>query len=155
MRATKGRPYDSSSIVGERRNFCFAEIRRPDFGTLPFVRLQKTCVISPYISRHYDTWLVRYTIEVNQMSERCSPLHYVDTKKDSTLKMLSFFYIHMGLSFHFPELYRVWLKLAAAAKIMDSACEKLLCLTAACVKVSCERLIVSVYCNKDTLTRCV
>jgi hypothetical protein len=56
MRATKGRPYDSSSIVGERRNFCFAEIRRPDFGTLPFVRLQKTCVISPYIiSRHYDT----------------------------------------------------------------------------------------------------
>lgn len=67
-------------------------------------------------------------------------------------KMLSFFYIHMGLSFHFPELYRVWLKLAAATKIMDSACKKLLCLTAACVKVSCERLIVSVYCNKDTLT---
>lgn len=66
--------------------------------------------------------------------------------------MLSFFYIHIGLSFHFPELYRVWLKLAAATKIMDSACEKLLCLTAACVKVSCERLIVSVYCNKDTLT---
>ena len=86
MRATKGRPYDSSSIVWERRNFCFAEIRRPDFGTLPFVRLQKTCVISPYISRHYDTRLVRYTIEVNQTSERCSPLHYVDTKKDSTLE---------------------------------------------------------------------
>ena len=58
----------------------------------------------------------------------------------------------MGLSFHFPELYRVWLKLTATTKIMDSACEKLLCLTAACVKVSCERLIVSVYCNKDTLT---
>ena len=26
MRAAKGRHYDSSSIVGERRNFCFAEI---------------------------------------------------------------------------------------------------------------------------------
>lgn len=78
---------------------------------------------------------------------------YCYTKKGQHFgKMLSFFYIHMGLSFHFPELYRVWLKLAAATKIMDSACKKLLCLTAACVKVSCERLIVSVYCNKDTLT---
>ena len=124
MRATKGRPYDSSSIVGERwKNVLHYDLRLK----MPVTASDRANSVRPYIM--------------------------LTQKKDSTLeKMLSFFYIHMGLSFHFPELYRVWLKLAAATKIMDSACEKLLCLTAACVKVSCERLIVSVYCNKDTLT---
>lgn len=57
----------------------------------------------------------------------------------------------MRLSFHFPELYGIRFKLAAAAEIVCRACEEFLCLTAACVKMGCERLIVGVYCNEDTL----
>ena len=80
-----------------------------------------------------------------------SPYIMLAQKKDSTLKMLSFFYIHMGLSFHFPEFYGIRFKLAAAAEIVDSACEEFLCLTAACIKVGCERLVVGIYCDEDTL----
>ncbi len=145
MRATKGRP--SSSIVGD------GSLDVPISGTLPFVRLQKNFVISPYIIVATTIHeLVRYTIEGKPNERMMFFASFLLLHKKRTALWKKCCPFHSGLSFHFSELYRVWLESSPPPKSWIVPVKAPSARPQPASKVSCERLIVSVYCNKDTLT---